>query len=101
MSLYSNLQKAFKLDLEKAEKDNKNLINSVNNQFQPLQDKIDNIYQSTKYSQNKEYLTIPELLTAAVLTDTDIIDYEATISTNKLQLKEKLYLLLRWHHYLL
>ncbi len=70
---YPNLQKAFALDLKKAEKDNKNLINSVKNQFQPLQDKIDNIYQSTRYVQNKEYLTIPELLTAAVLTVIQIL----------------------------
>lgn len=85
---YPNIQKAFSLDLKKAENENGDLIHSVNNQFKPLQDKVNDIYQSTKYAQNKEYLTIPELLTAAVLTDTDIIDYEATSSTNKLQLKE-------------
>lgn len=85
---YPNMQKAFSLDLKKAEKENRDLIHSVNNQFKPLQGKVNDIYQSTKYSQNKEYLTIPELLTAAVLTDTDIIDYQATSSTNKLQLKE-------------
>ncbi|RXK05377.1 hypothetical protein [Halarcobacter bivalviorum] len=85
---YPNMQKAFALDLKKAEEENRDLIYSVNNQFKPLRDKVNDIYQSTRYSQNKEYLTIPELLTAAVLTDTDIIDYEATSSTNKLQLKD-------------
>ncbi len=85
---YPRMQKAFTLDLKKAEEENRDLIYSVNNQFKPLRDKVNDIYQSTRYSQNKEYLTIPELLTAAVLTDTDIIDYEATSSTNKLQLKD-------------
>jgi hypothetical protein len=85
---YPNLQKHFKLDLKKAEEENEGLISVVEQQFKPLQDSIETIYNSTKYAANKEYLTIPQLLTAAILTDTDIIDYEATAATNKLQLKD-------------
>ncbi len=85
---YPNMQKHFKLDLKKAEEENEGLISVVEQQFKPLQDSIDTIYNSTRYAANKEYLTIPQLLTAAILTDTDIIDIEATAATNKLQLKD-------------
>ncbi|QEP35050.1 glycine zipper family protein [Malaciobacter pacificus] len=85
-TFYPNLKKAFTLDLKTAEQQNQTLINNAETQFQPLKNTINSIYQSTT-SQNGNYLTIPELLTAAILTDTDIIDVQSTRATNKLQLK--------------
>ena len=37
---------------------------------------------------NKDFLTVPELLTAAVLTDTDVVDFEKTEATGTFQLKD-------------
>ena len=84
---YPNLKKAFALDLKEAENKNQNLINNADNQFKPLQDSINSIKSSVLNNAGNEYLTIPKLLTAAVLTDTDIVDVNSTKATNKLQLK--------------
>ncbi len=84
---YPNLKEAFALDLKKAEDANKNLIDNADNQFKPLQNAVSNI-QSSVLNQSGNYLTIPRLLTAAVLSDTDIVDVNSTKSANKLQLKD-------------
>ena len=84
---YPNLKEAFALDLKKAEEANKNLIDNADNQFKPLQNAVSNI-QSSVLNQSGNYLTIPRLLTAAVLSDTDIVDVNSTKSANKLQLKD-------------
>ena len=84
---YPNLKEAFALDLKKAEETNKNLIDNADNQFKPLQNAVSNI-QSSVLNQSGNYLTIPRLLTAAVLSDTDIVDVNSTKSANKLQLKD-------------
>lgn len=83
---YPNLKEAFALDLKKAEETNKNLVNNADNQFKPLQNAVSNIQNSVS-NQSGNYLTIPRLLTAAVLSDTDIVDVNGTKSANKLQLK--------------
>ena len=85
---YPNLKKLFRKDLRAAEKEKKAAIAKADAQFLPLQKKINNIYKSTTYKQNGNYLTIPQLITASILTDTDIIDVEATNDTNRLQLKD-------------
>jgi hypothetical protein len=84
---YPNLKKVYQIDYEKAEKEKAASIESAERQFAPLKKLKDSIEISTSKNQTGEYLTIPEILTAAVLTDTDIIDIEATKATDKLQLK--------------
>ncbi|BAK72822.1 hypothetical protein [Arcobacter sp. L] len=84
---YPNLKEAFALDLKKAEEKNKNLIDNADNQFKPLQDSVSSI-QSSILNQTGNYLTIPRLLTAAILSDTDIVDVDATKTAGKLQLKD-------------
>lgn len=84
---YPNLKEAFALDLKKAEEANRNLIDNADNQFKPLQNAVNSI-QSSVLNQSGNYLTIPRLLTAAVLSDTDIVDVNSTKSANKLQLKD-------------
>lgn len=56
-------------------------------QFLPLLQKKQEIITQMEQNANASYLTIPELLTAAVLTDDEIIDIEATRATGKFQLK--------------
>lgn len=57
-------------------------------QFLPLLEKKQEIINNMQEQANTSYLTIPELLMAAVLTDDEIIDIEATKATGKFQLKE-------------
>lgn len=84
---YPGLRKAYSLDLEKAQKDNQTVLNMVDNQFKPLKDRIQSISNSTTTT-NENYLTIPQLLTAGILTDTEIIDFEKTNATGTFQLKD-------------
>lgn len=84
---YPNMKKAYELDLKKAEQAKQSEIAAADLQFSPLKKIKDNINTSTTTNQTGQYLTIPELLTAAILTDTDIIDVQATQSSDKLQLK--------------
>ncbi|WP_323589076.1 hypothetical protein, partial [Aliarcobacter butzleri] len=72
---------------EKAQKDNQTVLNMVDNQFKPLKDRIQSISNSTTTT-NENYLTIPQLLTAGILTDTEIIDFEKTNATGTFQLKD-------------
>lgn len=56
-------------------------------QFTPLLQKKNDIIAQMDEQANAGFLTIPELLMAAVLTDNEIIDIEATKATGKFQLK--------------
>lgn len=56
-------------------------------QFAPLLARKQEIIAQMQQEVNAGFLTIPELLTAAVLTDDEIIDIEATKTTGKFQLK--------------
>ena len=62
-------------------------IAAAEGQFAPLLAKKQEISSQMQEQTNASFLTIPELLTAAVLTDDEIIDIEATKSTGKFQLK--------------
>jgi hypothetical protein len=84
---YPELKKKFARDMTKAEADNKDAIKKADEQFSPLKADLASIYKSS-ISTSAKFLTIPEVLTAAILTDTDIIDVKNTIATNKLQLME-------------
>ncbi|MDO8453556.1 MAG: hypothetical protein Q7S59_03170 [Sulfurimonas sp.] len=87
-TVYPDLKKKFTKDLKKAEADNKASIKSAGDQFAPLEAKLKEISKSTVNNQNGKYLTIPQILTAAILTDTDVIDLQKTKETSKLQLKD-------------
>lgn len=85
---YPTMKKAYALDLEKAEKENIAVLNSLDAQFKPLSDRVKSISNSINVNNNKDFLTVPELLTAAVLTDTDVVDFEKTEATGTFQLKD-------------
>ena len=88
---YPTMKKAYALDLEKAEKENIAVLNSLDAQFKPLSDRVKSISNSINVNNNKDFLTVPELLTAAVLTDTDVVDFEKTEATGTFQLKSPLH----------
>ncbi|WP_066347013.1 glycine zipper family protein [Aliarcobacter cryaerophilus] len=85
---YPTMKKAYALDLEKAEKENISVLNGLDAQFKPLSDRIKAISNSINVNNHQEFLTVPELLTAAVLTDTDVVDFEKTDATGTFQLKD-------------
>ena len=85
---YPTMKKAYALDLEKAEKENIAVLNGLDAQFKPLSDRVKSISNSINVNNNKDFLTVPELLTAAVLTDTDVVDFEKTEATGTFQLKD-------------
>lgn len=85
---YPTMKKAYALDLEKAEKENIAVLNSLDAQFKPLSDRVKSISNSINVNNNKDFLTVPELLTAAVLTNTDVVDFEKTEATGTFQLKD-------------
>ncbi|WP_418178812.1 glycine zipper family protein [Aliarcobacter lanthieri] len=85
---YPTMKKAYALDLEKAEKENIAVLNSLDAQFKPLSDRIKAISNSINVNNHQDFLTVPELLTAAVLTDTDVVDFEKTEATGTFQLKD-------------
>lgn len=85
---YPTMKKAYALDLEKAEKENTAVLNGLDAQFKPLSDRVKSISNSINVNNNKDFLTVPELLTAAVLTDTDVVDFEKTEATGTFQLKD-------------
>lgn len=62
-------------------------ISMAEAQFAPLLAKKQEISSQMAQQTNASFLTIPELLMAAVLTDDEIIDIEATRATGKFQLK--------------
>ena len=85
---YPTMKKAYALDLEKAEKENTAVLNGLDAQFKPLTDRIKAISNSINVNNHQDFLTVPELLTAAVLTDTDVVDFEKTEATGTFQLKD-------------
>ena len=85
---YPTMKKAYALDLEKAEKENIAVLNGLDAQFKPLSDRIKAISNSINVNNHQDFLTVPELLTAAVLTDTDVVDFEKTEATGTFQLKD-------------
>ena len=85
---YPAMKKAYALDLEKAKSDNAAVLAKLDSQFKPLADKVNSISNSINVSNNQDFLTVPELLTAAILTDTDIVDFEKTSATGTFQLKD-------------
>lgn len=76
---------AINTDTAKAEKASE--IAAAEAQFTPLLQKKKEIIAQMDEQTNAGFLTIPELLMAAVLTDNEIIDIEATKATGKFQLK--------------
>lgn len=67
---YPTMKKAYALDLEKAEKENIAVLNSLDAQFKPLSDRVKSISNSINVNNNKDFLTVPELLTAAKIGNT-------------------------------
>jgi hypothetical protein len=61
------------------------ILNSVN-KFQPVYEEIEDIKRSVQ--QNSDYLSLTDLIQATVLTDSSIIDVEASKNTNRIQLKD-------------
>ncbi len=85
---FPNMKKAFERDEVEAKEKMSTQIKQSIDRFNVLyKDKLDIKQSVTNYSGN-QYLNIPDVLLSAILTDTDIIDVEATKTTNKLQLKE-------------
>ena len=85
---YPAMKKSYALDLEKAKSDNAAVLAKLDSQFKPLADKVNSISNSINVSNNQDFLTVPELLTAAILTDTDVVDFEKTEATGTFQLKD-------------
>lgn len=85
---YPTMKKAYASDLEKAENENISVLNSLDAQFKPLSDRIKAISNSINVNNHQDFLTVPELLTAALLTDTDVVDFEKTEATGTFQLKD-------------
>jgi hypothetical protein len=84
---YPKMKEAFQKDLLKAKTVNQTAIQNAENQFSSLYAAKKTIFDSMNQQQNSSYLSVPDLLLSTILTDTDIVDVEATNLTNKLQLK--------------
>ncbi|MCK9455196.1 hypothetical protein [Sulfurimonas sp.] len=78
----------YQIDTKAATQEQAAAIATAEAQFLPLLQKKQEIINDMQEQANASYLTIPELLMAAVLTDDEIIDIEATKATGKFQLKE-------------
>lgn len=85
---YPKLKANFSKDLEKAQSDNVALIKKAKEGSKELYDKRDVYLSNQNSSAQNQYLTVPQMLTAAILTDSSIIDVEATKVSRKLKLKE-------------
>ncbi|MDD5373307.1 MAG: hypothetical protein PHO62_07785 [Sulfurimonas sp.] len=77
----------YTIDSAAAKTANAGAIGQAEAQFAPLLAKKQEIVSQMNQGVSAGYLTIPELLLAAVLTDDKIIDIPATKSTGKFQLK--------------
>lgn len=86
---YPNAKKFFAKDLKQAKIDKANEITTAKTQF-------DGVYTTIKQKQDdlrahfeagQSYLTVPEVLTSVILSDTDKIDVTATRDTGKLEFK--------------
>ncbi|MDP2893474.1 MAG: hypothetical protein Q8N78_03800, partial [Sulfurimonas sp.] len=78
----------YAVNSEAAKAANAGAISQAESQFAPLMENKQQMSQEVQQANNSGYLTIPELLLAAVLTDDEIIDIPATKATGKFQLKE-------------
>jgi len=85
---YPEVKAHYQLDKKQAKIDQADAVKKAVEQFQPLYDKKKEISASMKNVANDSYLNIPQLFTATILTDTDIIDVEATQATGNIQLKD-------------
>lgn len=77
----------YAIDTKAAQTEKAADIAAAEAQFRPLLQKKKDIISKMEQETNAGFLTIPELLMAAVLTDDEIIDIEATRATGKFQLK--------------
>lgn len=84
---YPKMKEAFQKDLATAKTVNQTAINNAENQFSSLYTAKTAIFNSMNQQQNNSYLSVTDLLLSTILTDTAIVDIEATNLTNKLQLK--------------
>lgn len=85
---FPNIKKIFERDEKEAREKMDVQIKQSIERFNTLyKDKLDIKQSVTDYAGNN-YLNIPDVLLSAILTDTDIIDVEATKTTSKLQLRE-------------
>ncbi|HUH42342.1 MAG TPA: hypothetical protein VLZ29_04455 [Sulfurimonas sp.] len=78
----------YALDTKAAAQEKAAEVAAAEAQFTPLFEKKQEIIAQMNQDASTGFLTIPELLMAAVLTDDEIIDIEATKATGKFQLKQ-------------
>ena len=86
---YPNAKPFFNKDLKKAREDKLSEIAAAKDQFNSIYDSIkskqDQLIQAREA--NQDYLTVPEVLTSLVLTDTNIVDITASRDTGTIQFK--------------
>lgn len=85
---HSAMSMYFNKDLKKAEELNKSVINLAQNKYDVLYNLKQSIKKTVNSNISSQYLNMPDMLLATILTDTDIVDVEAMNDTGKLQLKE-------------
>jgi hypothetical protein len=84
---FPNVKTYFEKDLAAAKAANTTAVANADAQFSSLYAEKNNIFAGIN-QQSAAYLSIPELLLSTILTDVDIVDIQASESTNKLQLKQ-------------
>lgn len=85
---YPNAREFFTKDVKKAMEDNKDYILNAESKFESIKDEKERIFKSVAGGEN--YINMTDLVIATLLTDTDIIDIEATNTTKTIQLKDGL-----------
>jgi len=85
---FPELKKYYSLDKTQAKKDQAALLKIAQKQFEPMYAELDRISKSVENENKESYLDVTQILMAAILTDTDIIDVEATRDLGRLQLKD-------------
>lgn len=81
---YPKIAERFKRDTARSESENASSITAANNAFATLRQENSRLSREAETTGN--YLSIPQLLTAAVLTDTSIINVQSSIDSGRLVL---------------
>lgn len=85
---YPKFKTNYTKDIQKAKDDNAAAINKAKESFKALDANRANYTSKEGNSAQGLYLTVPQILMAAVLTDSNVIDVESTRVNRKIKLKE-------------
>ena len=85
---FPKIAEQFKLDQAAAKAENASVMDFLDNRYKTLIERKDAVAQ-TQSVHGGEFLTIPQMLLSANLTDTDIINIDGTKASGKLQLQDQ------------